>query len=267
MAKTGSLVEVASRLIHRIGYQNELARLYKEAADQQSRWTAVEEVINSLAAYEKRAARPTLAGFLEEVVLGDRDDEPDKDSQLARNAIALMTLHSAKGLEFPHVYLVGMEEGLLPHHRSVSAEGMAIDEERRLCYVGITRAQDRLTLSLALTRMKWGKPRPTLPSRFLFEVTGEADKARAAANGRPPGQPAGAATGGKKGPAPARRQKTARRIRDRRRERQGAANAVFLPYRPTLSGLKRDSCWRQFVLPDRHRRRLLANPDSLDSLA
>jgi DNA helicase-2/ATP-dependent DNA helicase PcrA len=74
-----------------------------------------------------------------------------------------------------------MEEGLLPHRRSVEAEGAAIDEERRLCYVGVTRAQRRLTISLALARMKWGKPRNTVPSRFLFELTGQADRSKSPA--------------------------------------------------------------------------------------
>ncbi len=183
-AKRGPLVEMVRWLIGRIDYQAELARAYKDPNDQLARWNSVEEVVNSLGAYESRADRPTLSGFIDEIAIGDRDAEPDKQTQLARNAIALMTLHSAKGLEFPHVYLVGMEEGLLPHHRSVAAEGAAIDEERRLCYVGITRAEDRLTLSLALARMKWGKPRPSIPSRFLFEITGEAEKARAVAQGR-----------------------------------------------------------------------------------
>ena len=73
--------------------------------------------------------------------------------------------------------MVGLEEGILPHHRSVALEGNAIDEERRLCYVGVTRAQERLTLSLCLTRFKWGKPRDTIPSRFLFEIMGQADNA------------------------------------------------------------------------------------------
>jgi DNA helicase-2/ATP-dependent DNA helicase PcrA len=92
-----------------------------------------------------------------------------------------------------------MEEGLLPHHRAVAAEGTAIDEERRLCYVGVTRAQDRLTMSLALTRMKWGKSRPTQPSRFLFEIIGQADKAQTAA--KPP-RKAGTAPPPAKAPPP-----------------------------------------------------------------
>jgi DNA helicase-2/ATP-dependent DNA helicase PcrA len=189
-----SLVEVASALVREVGYQDELARLYKDASEQQSRWAAVEEVINALAVYEKRAKKPTLTGFLDEIAVGDRDTDRDKESQLSRNAIVLMTLHSAKGLEFPQVYMVGMEEGLLPHHRAVAAEGDAIEEERRLCYVGITRAQERLTLSLALTRMKWGKARPTQPSRFLFEVSGQADRANAGPR-RP--APNGSKAGGK----------------------------------------------------------------------
>jgi DNA helicase-2/ATP-dependent DNA helicase PcrA len=171
-----SLVEVADDLIQEIGYRRELTRQYgKDPNDEQSRWAAVEEVVNALGRYQQRAKTPRLSEFLDEILLADRDDADAKDSQLARNAVALMTLHSAKGLEFPQVYLVGMEEGLLPHHRAVADGGRAIEEERRLCYVGITRAQNRLTLSLALGRMKWGKSRPTEASRFLFELTGQAE--------------------------------------------------------------------------------------------
>jgi DNA helicase-2/ATP-dependent DNA helicase PcrA len=177
--KREPLVDVVADLIHKVNYQEEINRQYKEPADQTARWNSVEEVVNSLASYQQRAEKPTLAGFLEDTALAGRDDQQDKETQLARNAIVLMTLHSAKGLEFPQVYLVGMEEGLLPHHRSVAAEGAAIDEERRLCYVGVTRAQDKLTLTLALHRNKWGKPRPTTPSRFLFELLGKADNPQA----------------------------------------------------------------------------------------
>ena len=133
--------------------------------------------MNALAAYEQSAKQPNLGDFLDEVALGQQDRGDDKEKQLARNAVALMTLHSAKGLEFPHVYMVGLEEGILPHHRSLKADSDDVDEERRLCYVGITRAQERLTLSLSLTRMKWGKPRDTIPSRFLYEIMGQAEKA------------------------------------------------------------------------------------------
>ena len=137
------------RLIAEIGYEAELKRLYPDPNEQQARWAAVEEVVNALGAYEKSAKKPTLGGFLDEVALGEQDMGDDKEKQLAKNAVALMTLHSAKGLEFPHVYMVGMEEGILPHHRSLKADGDDVDEERRLCYVGVTRAQERLTLSLA----------------------------------------------------------------------------------------------------------------------
>ncbi len=71
--------------------------------------------------------------------------------------------------------MVGLEEGILPHKRSIADSDDSIDEERRLCYVGVTRAEEELTLSMANTRFKWGKPRPTYPSRFLYELTGQAD--------------------------------------------------------------------------------------------
>ncbi|MCI0360056.1 MAG: ATP-dependent helicase, partial [Planctomycetaceae bacterium] len=171
--KSRPLVDLVRKLVAEIGYQAEIKRLYPDPQEQEVRWQSVEEVVNALAAYEKSAKQANLGDFIDEVALGQQDMGDDKEKQLARNAVALMTLHSAKGLEFPHVYMVGLEEGILPHHRS----GDDVDEERRLCYVGITRAQDRLTLSLSLTRMKWGKPRDTIPSRFLYEIMGKAEKA------------------------------------------------------------------------------------------
>ncbi len=168
-------LDVVKTLIREIAYKDELARLYPDTNDQEARWASVEEVVNAVAGYSQRASKPTLAGFLQEVALTGNEDDQDKESKLERNAVALMTLHAAKGLEFPEVYMVGMEEGTLPHHRSVADAGAAVDEERRLCYVGVTRAQRRLTLTMALNRRKWGKSRPTLPSRFLYELTGRAD--------------------------------------------------------------------------------------------
>lgn len=171
----GSLAEVARDLISRIKYYDEIVRLYSEPDDQQARWAAVEEVINALAAYERGSRSPTLTEFLDDVALDGRDFDNDKEKQLRANAVVLMTLHSAKGLEFPQVYLVGLEEGILPHRRSEAMGEAAIAEERRLGYVGITRAQERLTLTFAKTRLKWGKPRETIPSRFLYEIMGQAE--------------------------------------------------------------------------------------------
>jgi DNA helicase-2/ATP-dependent DNA helicase PcrA len=169
------LVELVKTLIREVGYKNELVRLYPNADDQEARWAAVEEVVNAIGNYSQRADTPALAGFLQEVALTGNEAEQDKESKLDRDAVALMTLHAAKGLEFPEVYVVGMEEGLLPHHRSVTEAGAAVDEERRLCYVGVTRAKRRLTLTLALNRQKWGKARPTQPSTFLYELAGKTD--------------------------------------------------------------------------------------------
>ncbi len=130
---------------------------------------------NFSAEYEKDARKPSMTDFLDKLLLGEQDANDEKEKQLKKNAVALMTLHAAKGLEFPEVYLVGMEERILPHHRSLENDEAGIDEERRLCYVGVTRAEERLTLSMALTRMKWGKPRETRPSRFLYELTNQPD--------------------------------------------------------------------------------------------
>ncbi len=163
-------------VLDRSGYRRELDRLYPDPTEREARTASVEELLNAAANYTANAREPSLRGFLDEVALGNRDDADDKESEPQRNAVALMTLHSAKGLEFPHVYMVGMEEGILPHKRSLEMpDDASIDEERRLCYVGVTRAQERLTLTLALSRRKWGKPRETIPSRFLFEMTGKAD--------------------------------------------------------------------------------------------
>jgi len=181
------LAQVAGELIDEIRYQQEIQRIYDSPQEQESRWGWVEQTVSAVASYEKQTKRASLQGFIEQTALDPQEPDDEKQEQLRRNAIALLTLHAAKGLEFPQVYLVGLEEGLLPHHRSVDLDGEAIDEERRLCYVGITRAQDRLTLSLALSRMKWGKPRESIPSRFLYEITGRAEKAQQVARGTPAG--------------------------------------------------------------------------------
>lgn len=163
----------ASQLIEEIDYESEIEKQYKSADQQLARTAVIDQFLESIREYLRRTPEPSLDGYLEESALFGREEESDKDEQLEADGVRLMTLHSAKGLEFPHVYLVGLEEGLLPHQRSVDMEGDAIEEERRLAYVGVTRAMDRLTITRAAGRMKWGKRRPSLPSRFLREMRGE----------------------------------------------------------------------------------------------
>ncbi|HEU4580048.1 MAG TPA: UvrD-helicase domain-containing protein [Polyangiaceae bacterium] len=169
---------VLRALVAEIDYKAELERTCKTPAEVEARYLTIDGVVRSVEEYEARTEQPTLAGFLEDTALAGRDDMGDDREK--QSGVTLMTLHSAKGLEFPHVYMVGMEEGLLPHRR-VIAEGNGVEEERRLCYVGVTRAQDTLTLSLVKSRVKWGKARPSIPSRFLLEMRGEKEKAAQAA--------------------------------------------------------------------------------------
>ncbi len=134
----------------------------------QGRIENIEQLISAIAEYEAHSSTPTLADYLENVALTTDVDAMETDST---DMVPLMTLHSAKGLEFPFVFIVGVEESYLPHQRSVD-EGMesAIEEERRLCYVGITRAKERLYLVWANSRRMYGDSEYRIPSRFISEI-------------------------------------------------------------------------------------------------
>ncbi len=174
---------VLRRLLEEVGYRAYLDKEYADdPAEAETRWACCEEVAAALDEHERsRPAEADLGlvirGFLDDFVLQVEEQEDRfKDDKPKGDVTRLMTLHSAKGLEFDCVWMVGMEEGILPHHRSLADSLQAIDEERRLCYVGVTRARKRLVLSLCLTRTKWGKRKPCRPSRFLYELTGQAEK-------------------------------------------------------------------------------------------
>lgn len=151
--------------------------IYRQENDPQKARRRIEnqeEVLNAMDSYLAREPEPSLAGYLDKVSLFD-DDGPkqnDKEKKLQQNAVTMMSLHSSKGLEFPVVFLVGMEEGVLPHKKSIY-ETFDIDEERRLCYVGITRAKRQLVLLGAQRRRKYGQLEQRDPSRFLIEIPAE----------------------------------------------------------------------------------------------
>ncbi len=170
-----SATDVVRALIRELDFMGAIDRTYPTPEEADMRKDSVEEIINAVAEYETRAKAPSMSGFLDDVALAGKEFGSPKEQEKSRNAVTLMTYHSAKGLEFPIVYMVGMEEGILPHRRSLAENYDDVEEERRLCYVGITRARDELTLSLPLQRKKWGKPRDTFVSRFLYEMTGQAD--------------------------------------------------------------------------------------------
>jgi DNA helicase-2/ATP-dependent DNA helicase PcrA len=151
-----------------VRYRDEVARLYPDPMTRDGRWAGVLEVLNFAENHVRREANPSLAGFLEELCLSSGDAPGEEPEAPRKDAVHLMTLHAAKGLEFPHVFLVGLEEGLLPHARAVAEGG--IEEERRLAYVGITRAMVTLSMTFAAERAKYGKRAISVPSRFLFEA-------------------------------------------------------------------------------------------------
>ncbi len=163
-----SLTEVLENIIEETGY---VELLKEENTDEsRSRIENIDELISKLKIYEDTAEEPTLSGFLEEVSLvADIDNLKEDD-----NYVVLMTLHSAKGLEFPNVFIPGMEDGLFPSYQTISSGDMEeVEEERRLCYVGITRAMKHLTLTNVRARMMRGEMQYNRPSRFLKEIPDE----------------------------------------------------------------------------------------------
>jgi DNA helicase-2/ATP-dependent DNA helicase PcrA len=160
------LTQMAEALILEIGYMEHLKKAAKEPEDFAGWENGIKELLNSLANFEQRNRAEGLGGFLDEVTLND--EREDKDDIEKKKGVCLITLHASKGLEFPVVYLPGIEQGILPHKRSFD-EGR-VDEERRLFYVGITRAKQKLTISHTRTRMKWGQKQTSLPSPFLKEL-------------------------------------------------------------------------------------------------
>lgn len=164
-----SLSDLLLEIIESTGYIKELELEGTEEA--QSRIENIEELQGKLRTYEQNEEQPTLSGFLEEVALVAEVDKLDNSSDY----VTLMTLHSAKGLEFPNVYLAGMEDGLFPSYMSITSDHAQeeVEEERRLAYVGITRAKEHLMLTCAKQRMVHGRTQYNRLSRFIEEIPQE----------------------------------------------------------------------------------------------
>ena len=168
-AEQESLTDLLNEIIEKTGYVESLGT--EDPVDAETRIQNIDELVSKAAAYEEDCAdrdeAATLSGFLEEVALVADIDSLDED----QDYVVLMTLHSAKGLEFPRVYLAGMEDGLFPSYMTVTGDDPEeLEEERRLCYVGITRAEQKLTLTCARRRMVRGETQYNKMSRFVREI-------------------------------------------------------------------------------------------------
>lgn len=163
-----SVTELLQKIIDETGYVEELKA--ENTEESKGRIENIDELISKAVSYEQEAEHPSLSGFLEEVALVSDLDSVNEDE----NRVLLMTLHSAKGLEFPQVYLAGMEEGIFPSYLSmISGDPQDLEEERRLCYVGITRAMKGLTMTAAHQRMIRGETQYNRVSRFVREIPRE----------------------------------------------------------------------------------------------
>jgi DNA helicase II / ATP-dependent DNA helicase PcrA len=165
-----SLTQWAEKFLADIGYIDDLRRTEKNLETADNRVRNIKELLADLDEAGSVTAKPTtrIADFLDDITL---DAEREEDKENKGDAVTLITMHSCKGLEFPHVFIVGLEDGLLPHSRS-KVEG-TLDEERRLFYVAITRAMQSLTMSHCLSRKKYGQALPCHPSGFLKEIPEE----------------------------------------------------------------------------------------------
>jgi DNA helicase-2/ATP-dependent DNA helicase PcrA len=160
---TYPVMEFVKQVIEKIGYVDYLVESYE--SDSEERLENIEELVNAASEYDDASPDGSLQGFLEEVALiSDLDKWDDKT-----DTVTMMTLHAAKGLEFPIVFIAGLEEGLLPHSQSTDSDD-DVEEERRLCYVGITRAQKELFMLHTRYRAKYGQRSACVPSRFLSEI-------------------------------------------------------------------------------------------------
>jgi DNA helicase-2/ATP-dependent DNA helicase PcrA len=160
-----SVPELLERVLEKSGYLESLEA--ERTVEAQGRVENLLELVGVAREYQERADEPGLSEFLQQISLYSDQD----DLSAERSLVSLMTLHNAKGLEFRAVFLIGMEEGVFPHSRSLEEQGL--EEERRLAYVGLTRAKERLTLSHAASRSLWGARGYNLPSRFLDELPQE----------------------------------------------------------------------------------------------
>ena len=241
MARRESVSIALGKVLDQSGYLRDLREDRSEEAE--GRIENLMELVSAAREYETREPEPSLGGFVDRLsLLSDVDKE--QGSRDAR--VLMMTLHSAKGLEFPVVVMAGLEEGLFPHSRSAEDEA-ELEEERRLCYVGITRARSRLVLTSAARRRVFGDYQATQPSRFLDEIPADLVEQEFstysspyAAHARRLGIPAPIPTAARRGAALARASREERRRSTTRSEDQSVPRRLCArpqgPARPVRRG-------------------------------